>query len=54
MHVLSFGMVAVMEMQIVLRVKRNVERLVYFLLEVRICIYLSINNWQVEALVCSG
>lgn len=51
---LSFGMVAVMEMQIVLRVKRNVERLVYFLQEVRICIYRYINNWQVEALVCSG
>lgn len=44
MLVLSFGMVAVMGMQIVLRVKRNVESLVYFLLEVRIYICLYINS----------
>lgn len=48
MLVLSFGMVAAMEMQTALRVKRNVERLVYFFLEVGI--YLYINNEQVEAI----
>lgn len=47
---LSFGMVAAMEMQTALRVKRNVERLVYFLLEVGI--YLYINKEQVEAIDC--
>lgn len=52
MLVLSFGMVAAMEMQIALRVKRNVERLVYFFLEVGI--YFSINNEQVEAIDCLG
>ena len=36
MLVLSFGMVAAMETQTALRVKRNVERLVYFFLEVGI------------------
>lgn len=49
MLVLSFGMVAAMEMQTALRVKRNVERLVYFFLEVGI--YLYINNEQVETIV---
>lgn len=48
MLALSFGMVAAMEMQTALRVKRNVERLVYFFLEVGI--YLYINNEQVEAI----
>lgn len=52
MLVLSFGMVAVMEMQTALRAKRNVERLVYFFLEVGI--YLCINKEQVEALDCLG
>lgn len=52
MLVLSFGMAAVMEMQTVLRVKRNVESLVYFFLEVRI--YLYIDNEQVEAIDCFG
>lgn len=48
MLVLSFGMVAVMEMQTALRAKRNVERLVYFFLEVGI--YLCINKEQVSKL----
>lgn len=50
MLVLSFGMVAAMEMQTALRVKRNAERLVYLFLEVGI--YLYINNEQVEAIDC--
>lgn len=52
MLVLSFGMVAVMEMQTALRVKRNVERLVYFFPEVGI--YLYINKEQAEAVDCLG
>jgi len=52
MLVLSFGMVAAMEMQTALRVKRNVESLVWFFLEVGI--YLYINNEQVEAVDCLG
>lgn len=52
MLVLSFGMAAAMEMRTALRVKRNAERLAYFLLEVGI--YLYINKEQVEAIDCLG
>lgn len=52
MLVLSFGMVAVMEMETALRVKKNVERLVYFLLEVGI--YLYINKEQLKDIDCLG
>lgn len=50
MLVLSFGMVAAMEMQTALSLNRNVDRLVYFFLEVGISLY--IKNDKVEATDC--
>lgn len=50
MLVLSFGMVAVMEMQTALSLNRNVDRLVYFILAVGISLY--IKNNKVEAIDC--
>lgn len=50
MPVLSFGMVAAMEMQTALRLKRNADKLVYFFLEGGISLY--IKNEQVEAINC--
>lgn len=50
MLVLSFGMVAVMEMQTALSLNRNVDRLVCFFLEVGISLY--IKNEKVEAIDC--
>lgn len=49
MLVLSFGMVAVMEMQTALSLNRNVDRLVYCILAVGISLY--IKNNKVDAIV---